>query len=280
VIVRLSIHGTLALLPGNLKRVLDGIDPPPPASPTSSPNGHSVVTQFPMNSTVQAHSLQQQVSLNGVSGLVVGHQPTTGQVIVRFPIHGTLALLPGNLKRVLDGIDPPPPASPTSSPNGHSVVTQFPMNSTVQAHSLQQQVSLNGVSGLVVGHQPTTGQVVVQFPPQFGTMTLRGANLKAGSQSSSKNAFHGYDTIRRHASNIKAEKLPVISCESWLDKKTPAVGRDSDRRYFTLRGSTLIYYEEKGRIVLTPQHIVEQVANDDKSFSLLGPGMSRKFELR
>ncbi|KAJ9453424.1 hypothetical protein DIPPA_33574 [Diplonema papillatum] len=296
-------HGTLALKPKNVRKthrqpaqVSPSLAPAgfptsnnqsPEArnngTPSTSPGGLNQATDFPVGTDVEACYLQSKSSMNGSKGTVVGHRlgnDGSTQVIVRFPIHGTLALLPGNLKRVLDGIDPPPPASPTSSPNGHSVVTQFPMNSTVQAHSLQQQVSLNGVSGLVVGHQPTTGQVVVQFPPQFGTMTLRGANLKAGSQSSSKNAFHGYDTIRRHASNIKAEKLPVISCESWLDKKTPAVGRDSDRRYFTLRGSTLIYYEEKGRIVLTPQHIVEQVANDDKSFSLLGPGMSRKFELR
>eukprot|EP01064_Diplonema_japonicum_P015262 TRINITY_DN229_c2_g1_i5.p1 TRINITY_DN229_c2_g1~~TRINITY_DN229_c2_g1_i5.p1 ORF type:complete len:761 (+),score=230.65 TRINITY_DN229_c2_g1_i5:54-2336(+) len=254
-------HGTMLLKPTNLKKA------------------QCATADFPVGAEVEARGLQSKTVINGCCGTVAGHRQGpdgTTQVIVKFPVHGTMALMPVNIKKTTD-------SSLQSLPTvqAENVASLHPVNSRVMAHSLQQQKSLNNVTGLVVGHQQETGHVMVQFPPEHGTHALLTKNLSKATTApaptpSAPTATHD-PVIASALKSIRPPPLPEVACEGWLNKKTPAMGRDYDRRWFSLRGQVLVYYEEKGRISLSPAH---ECAASGESFILAGPGMSRKFELK
>eukprot|EP01059_Diplonema_ambulator_P002150 TRINITY_DN11785_c0_g1_i2.p1 TRINITY_DN11785_c0_g1~~TRINITY_DN11785_c0_g1_i2.p1 ORF type:complete len:389 (+),score=192.69 TRINITY_DN11785_c0_g1_i2:32-1168(+) len=70
--------------------------------------------------------------------------------------------------------------------------------------------------------------------------------------------------------------------QGYLKKKTPSivVGRDYDRRWFVLRGSSLIYFEEKGRIPLDDKTVIGFADKDAVAFTIEHPKISRKYELK
>eukprot|EP01064_Diplonema_japonicum_P023491 TRINITY_DN3392_c0_g1_i1.p1 TRINITY_DN3392_c0_g1~~TRINITY_DN3392_c0_g1_i1.p1 ORF type:complete len:674 (+),score=163.14 TRINITY_DN3392_c0_g1_i1:1718-3739(+) len=69
--------------------------------------------------------------------------------------------------------------------------------------------------------------------------------------------------------------------QGYLKKKTPSivVGRDYDRRWFVLRGKSLLYFEEKGRITLDESTEIGFADKDPVAFTLKHPN-SRKYELK
>eukprot|EP01059_Diplonema_ambulator_P003118 TRINITY_DN12762_c0_g1_i1.p1 TRINITY_DN12762_c0_g1~~TRINITY_DN12762_c0_g1_i1.p1 ORF type:complete len:759 (+),score=220.90 TRINITY_DN12762_c0_g1_i1:48-2279(+) len=260
-------HGTMLLKPTNLKKA------------------QCATVDFPVGTEVEARGLQSKTSINGCTGVVAGHRQgpdATTQVIVKFPVHGTMALMPANLKKTSDA-SVASPQSPPAAPQPESPATMYPVNTRVTAHSLVKQTALNGVAGLVVGHQPESGQLIVQFPQPHGThallmknLTQATANFTSVPSPAPSTATHDPE-ISKALKSIAPLPLPEVLCEGWLNKKTPAVGREYDRRWFSLRGQVLVYYEEKGRISLSASH---ECVQSGEGFVLTGPGMSRKFELK
>eukprot|EP01060_Flectonema_neradi_P022191 TRINITY_DN3046_c0_g5_i1.p1 TRINITY_DN3046_c0_g5~~TRINITY_DN3046_c0_g5_i1.p1 ORF type:complete len:916 (+),score=247.72 TRINITY_DN3046_c0_g5_i1:65-2812(+) len=258
-------------------------------------NGSNPTIDFPVNCEVEATGLQSKLTMNGAVGTVAGHRTAsdgsgTWHIIVRFPIHGTMALLPQNL--IKKQAEPP-------------ATTTLPVGTSVVAHSLQQRTDLNQIEGVVVGHCGLD-QVVVQFP-QKGVVTLKLTNVtKSDSTGASTNGVQ--PQLQQHSQQVTVPtptgQVPISSMrnsdeyialkelintlepvpmqpaayEGFLNKKTPAMGRDHDRRWFSLRGQQLIYFEEKGRINISAEHSIQPAENN--GFTVSGPGMSRKFELK
>ena len=290
--------GTMSIKMSNLR-----IKSAPPAAVTSEPaaviaeptppqpeqtNGSNPTIDFPVNCEVEATGLQSKVTMNGAIGTVAGHRTAgdgsgTWHIIVRFPIHGTMALLPQNLIK-----------KESQTP----ATTTFPVGTSVVAHSLQSRTDLNQCEGVVVGHCGID-QVVVQFPVK-GVVTLKVSNVTKGDDSSvsqqqqqqlpisilspdhSSTALvrnsNDYINLMENINSLQPVPMQPSACEGFLNKKTPAMGRDHDRRWFSLRGQQLIYFEEKGRINLTPDYTI--LPAEGNGFSISGPGMSRKFELK
>eukprot|EP00755_Sulcionema_specki_P006299 Sspe_Gene.35070::Locus_17013_Transcript_1_1_Confidence_1.000_Length_2688::g.35070::m.35070 len=77
--------------------------------------------------------------------------------------------------------------------------------------------------------------------------------------------------------------FPVLPCslEGWLQKRAPGrLSRHWDHRWFALRGSVLIYYEERGRVHLDSPGVQVQPCDDPLVFHLVVPCINRTYELR
>eukprot|EP00756_Hemistasia_phaeocysticola_P049423 Hpha_TRINITY_DN23896_c0_g1::TRINITY_DN23896_c0_g1_i1::g.109948::m.109948 len=131
-------HGAMALRYQNLKKV---------EKPASQPSGPPPE----VGSTVEAHSLVNQASLNGQRGTVKSARDD-GTVEVEFP-SGRFALTTARLHQV------------------------FTPGQTVEAQGLVSMAHLNGLQGKVEGEtQPLV--FTVDLGPPHGRLGLKAANLK------------------------------------------------------------------------------------------------------
>ena len=249
---------------------------PPAAAPAAATQPPPVSTPqeaaraFPVSAEVEAVNLLSKPEMNGASGRVMGHRKSPDgkpQVIVQFAAYGTVAMVPANLRV-------------------KGTAEEFPLGSLVRAHSMKHNVSLEGAVGKVMGHNEQAQQVVVLFSHNFGMVALKKQNvMKADAAAATPAAAAPPGGAEGgEAALLRGLKVPLtypVHMEGVLQKKTPAMGREYDRRFFSLRGPCLIYYEEKGRIPLTSQHAVKGDGGASSScFTLSGPGMSRMFELK
>eukprot|EP01065_Artemidia_motanka_P009347 TRINITY_DN14775_c0_g1_i1.p1 TRINITY_DN14775_c0_g1~~TRINITY_DN14775_c0_g1_i1.p1 ORF type:complete len:787 (+),score=351.25 TRINITY_DN14775_c0_g1_i1:124-2361(+) len=256
---------------------------------------------FKTGQEVEAHSLVSMTALNGLRGTVHSMRGSDAErrVVVEFPApHGAMALMPTNLRAVTTPAQsaaatptaaaaptPPSPATAHPPPSPAMSSASLPtavstegmeVGQLVEAHSLKQLVNLNGARGQVVSHRPApdgSTQIVVQFPPPHGTMALKAPNLRPAPVG-------GSAPVHAAVAQLRAPAVPLPATEGFLDKKKPggAKGSGYDKRWFSLRGSTLLYYEEKGRIQLNASS--RALIGPGSTFTLQGPGMNRTFDLR